>query len=208
MTLGSVLRWLLRILNDWLQRVSLDPVRLLARAQTLTLLERLGSESKRAKRKKGELILFLYAAGLINKGEKIVVPLLDADLSGANLSGAHLSGVYLGSADLSGADLSGSHPFDAILEGANLSGSHLNGAELCHADLQHADLSGADLSRADLRIANLSDANLSDANLSKADLRKATVTKEQLSRCESLEGATMPDGKKYEDWLKDLAVVC
>jgi len=111
----------------------------------------------------------LYAAGLINKGEKIVVPLLDADLSGANLSG-----------------------------------SHLNGAELCHADLQHADLSGADLSRADLRIANLSDANLSDANLSKADLRKATVTKEQLSRCESLEGATMPDGKKYEDWLKDL----
>jgi hypothetical protein len=26
---------------------------------------------------------------------------------------------------------------------------------------------------------------------------------EQLKQTESLEGATMPDGQKYEDWLKD-----
>jgi hypothetical protein len=31
----------------------------------------------------------------------------------------------------------------------------------------------------------------------------ARVTEEQLREVESLEGATMPDGRKYEDWLKD-----
>jgi hypothetical protein len=31
----------------------------------------------------------------------------------------------------------------------------------------------------------------------------AWVTEEQLREVESLEGATMPDGRKYEDWLKD-----
>jgi hypothetical protein len=30
------------------------------------------------------------------------------------------------------------------------------------------------------------------------------VTKEQLEQAESLEGATMPDGQTYEEWLKTL----
>jgi hypothetical protein len=28
------------------------------------------------------------------------------------------------------------------------------------------------------------------------------ITLEQLAECKFLEGATMPDGHKYEDWLK------
>ena len=59
-------------------------------------------------------------------------------------------------------------------------------------------LFGADLSEVDLR-----GADLSGAVLSGADLRRATVTKEQLEQAESLEDATMPNGQKYEDWLKD-----
>ncbi len=41
------------------------------------------------------------------------------------------------------------------------------------------------------------------AKLDGADLTGArNVTEHQLDTCESLEGATMPDGQKYEDWLK------
>jgi hypothetical protein len=35
-----------------------------------------------------------------------------------------------------------------------------------------------------------------------ADLTNARVSEEQLREAESLEGATMPDSQKYEDWLK------
>jgi hypothetical protein len=69
--------------------------------------------------------------------------------------------------------------------------------------LFEADLSGADLVRADLSDANLFLADLSNANLRYADLYGASVTEEQLAKCHSLEGATMPNGQKYEEWLKD-----
>jgi len=85
---------------------------------------------------------------------------------------------------LAGADLSG-----AILSGMNLREANLSGANLRKAELNEADLSGAWLSGADL----------SDANLSSA----TGITEEQLDQVESLEGATMPNGQKYEDWLKD-----
>ena len=40
--------------------------------------------------------------------------------------------------------------------------------------------------------------------LSYADMSWATgVSEGQFDKCKSLEGATMPDGQKYEDWLKD-----
>ncbi len=42
-----------------------------------------------------------------------------------------------------------------------------------------------------------------DADLSGANLKNATITEEQLAVCESLDGATMPNGQKYEEWLKD-----
>jgi uncharacterized protein YjbI with pentapeptide repeats len=47
-------------------------------------------------------------------------------------------------------------------------------------------------------------ANLSGVNLSGADLTNAQVTKVQLKETESLKGATMPNGQKYEDWLGTL----
>jgi hypothetical protein len=41
------------------------------------------------------------------------------------------------------------------------------------------------------------------AILSRADLNQATEwSEEQLAAAKSLEGATMPNGQKYEDWLK------
>jgi hypothetical protein len=35
-----------------------------------------------------------------------------------------------------------------------------------------------------------------------ADLTNARVSEEQLREAEPLEGTTMPDGQKYEEWIK------
>jgi multidrug efflux pump subunit AcrA (membrane-fusion protein) len=69
---------------------------------------------------------------------------------------------------------------------------------LSHATLSDASLFFADLSDANLFIADLVGADLSDANL-----EGARATEEQLEQAKSLEGATMPNGQKYEDWLND-----
>jgi uncharacterized protein YjbI with pentapeptide repeats len=73
----------------------------------------------------------------------------------------------------------------------------LSAADLRDANLKDADHGDVDLSDADLR-----NARLSGAVLDRADHSGAKVTQEQLGSDESLEGATMPNGQKYEDWLK------
>jgi hypothetical protein len=75
----------------------------------------------------------------------------------------------------------------------------LRGSKLSHATLSDAFLRFGNLDYADLSGANLSGANLRDANLNNA----SRWTEKQLTAAESLEGATMPNGQKYEDWLKD-----
>jgi len=65
------------------------------------------------------------------------------------------------------------------------------------------NLTDADLSDAALQYGNLSSADLTGADLTGADLTEAKGwTKQQLSAARSLEGATMPNGEKCEDWLK------
>jgi len=135
-------------------------------------------------------------------------------LAGANLSEANLSGTHLGAplpigslsvlfgkvssglVKLTADYLSGTQLTAADLSGANLSGAKLSApasmmlglieVPLGLAQLRETDLSGANLSTVDLRGVDLSGANLSGCN----------VTKEQLAQCESLKGATLPDGTK------------
>jgi hypothetical protein len=92
---------------------------------------------------------------------------------------------------------------EANLRGANLQDAHLQGANLQEADLFGARLQEANLRVATLRVANLRVANLQGAKLHRANLQGAKVTDEQLADTRSLQGATMPNGQKYEDWLKD-----
>ena len=91
--------------------------------------------------------------------------------------------------ELSGADLTDVDLSWAILSGANLTEANLNAAILRRADLSGAILGGAIVSGAILDNANLG--------------RAWGWTEEQLSAASSLEGATMPNGQKYEDWLKN-----
>jgi flagellar basal body-associated protein FliL len=167
-----------------------DDARTLARAWTLTVLPTLDGNRKR------RVLQFLYEAGLIDK-EHPIVGLRGADLRGADLSGAFLS--------------------DANLSGAFLSGAFLSGADLRGADLREAELNGAILNKARLGTARVSvvlpdggaepaephPADLRQADLSQANLQWAQGwTYEQLDQAQSLEGATMPDGRQYEDWVK------
>jgi pentapeptide repeat protein len=158
-------------------------VRTLARARTLAALERLGPARKRL------VVLFLMEASLIQNapGEEPVMDLVGADLSGVDLT-------YSASGD--------AQPY------ASMPVADLSSADLTYADLSDADLGivmhGARLVGADLRRADLSGAVIHDANLSGANLSGATgKTAEQLDgQAGSLEGAIMPDGQKYGDWLE------
>ena len=169
-----------------------DPARVTARLQTLAVLERLDAERKRT------VLLFLREAQLINR---------DNRLETTNGREVHFYAHYVG---LRGADLSGANLSDLRLTSAlgkypvSLSGANLNDANLSRATLSRADLSGADLSGADLSEADLSEADLSRAFLIGADLSAARgITIEKLAQqAYSLGVATMPNGQKYEEWLK------
>jgi uncharacterized protein YjbI with pentapeptide repeats len=144
--------------------------------------------------------------------------LLGADLSECLLKEATLTDATLQSADLRGADLQGADLSHAALQRADLSPAtvpgyppgllpkeptNLTDADLSHAALQEANLSSAVLQNATLTNADLTKTNLRDAYLSDADLSEATGwTMEQVTAARSLKGATMPNGQKYEDWIK------
>jgi uncharacterized protein YjbI with pentapeptide repeats len=170
-----------------------DDLSVVARARTLTVLTKLEKKRTLDKERKGSVVQFLYESGLIAKDRRILdlskADLFMADLRRAKLSEANLHGVYLIKANLIQADLVK---------------ADLSGAYLIEADLIRADLSGANLSNTWLRHANLSEANLSNARLRHANLSSATgLTDEQIAAARTLEGATMPNGKKYEEWIKE-----
>jgi len=145
----------------------------------------------------------LFKANL-NEADLSYANLSRADLRKATMWGADLSMTNLREANLSEADLSNGRGFYNDPQSVRLMG------ELFGEDLQRslnerlADLRGADLSGADLSGADLSGADLRGANLRGADLRGTRgITNEDLDQqASSLEGATMPNGQKYEDWLK------
>jgi uncharacterized protein YjbI with pentapeptide repeats len=155
-------------------------VRTLALARTHTVLESLGPS------RKSELMQFLLEADLVEglDGRDPIIELGTADLKGANLTGAVM-------------------PF-AYLSGANLRGADLGGIILSDADLRDADLRDVTLTRPDQK-AFLRRAHLLGADLSGANLRGAEgFTNEEIEQeASSLEGATMPNGQKYQDWLND-----
>jgi uncharacterized protein YjbI with pentapeptide repeats len=155
-----------------------DPkVKIILRARTITVLGRLDpSEGRLDPSGKTAVMQFLVEADLVQRveGRDPTIILHSADLREAYLFGANL--------------------FGANLRNADLREANLGEANLREADLHRVDLSEADLSEADLRNARLGDARLGDAR---------GVTNEELDQqAETLEGATMPNGQKYEEWLK------
>jgi hypothetical protein len=167
-----------------------DSVSTVARARTLTVLPRLDGS------RKWSVLQYLYESKLI-KNETLVFFLEGADLSGAYLRGADLSEANLTGANLSGADLKGAYLRGVILSETNLSQANLSEAWL--TDPRDGSGVSADLSGANLKETNLKGAYLSGANLKYAK----GWTEEQFSAATPFYGATMPNGQKYEDWIKE-----
>jgi uncharacterized protein YjbI with pentapeptide repeats len=182
--------------NNLSKSKSGDVVRAVAQAETLAALRRLDPA------RKGALVQFLYASGLINKNN-VIISLQGADLTNARITNVITTSigiapaistyvVNLFNADLSGADLAGADLSDSELVGINLSAASLDGANLSGDDLSQADLTEAGLYKA-----NLNSSVLNGADLTNADLEGASVTQNQLNKARSLQGATMPDGSKH-----------
>lgn len=145
-----------------------------------------------------------------------------ADLSLSNLTEADMTGATLDEAQLSGATMVESNLHQAqasrtTFNGANMERANLVQADLTYSSFERADLSGANLgwanmSRTNLERTNLTEANLSGTNLEDAGLQGANlagaflfgarVSLKSLSTAKTLAGATMPDGLKYEDWVR------
>jgi uncharacterized protein YjbI with pentapeptide repeats len=141
--------------------------------------------------------------------------LFEADLSGASLRETDLREANLLGANLRRAGLSGANLRGAMLFQADLSETNLERASLVEADLGKTSLTGAYLRKADLTKATLSRAYLVGADLTETTLSETYLRNADLSRTRgitneeleqqalSLKDATMPNGQKYEDWLKD-----
>jgi uncharacterized protein YjbI with pentapeptide repeats len=170
-----------------------DEARTLARARTVTVLGRLDGSRKRS------LVEFLLESGLIGRPPTTVLPPRTpiTEIYALPTEGI----ISLSAADLRGADLQGIEMSSADLRGAILSSANLQKAYLQYVKFSAADLRGANLHHAQLLGAALYHVDLSGADLSDADLTDATgVSNEQLEQqASSLEGATMPNGQKYEN---------
>jgi uncharacterized protein YjbI with pentapeptide repeats len=129
--------------------------------------------------------------------------LFHADLREAILTNANFLRANLKEADLRGANLTGANLKEADLRKANL-GVHVRRDERTQQDVEkHTDLSEVNLSKANLHRGDLSGANLRGAYIQAKDGSKQLITNAELAqRTRSLKGAVMPNGQKYEDWLK------
>jgi uncharacterized protein YjbI with pentapeptide repeats len=177
-----------------------DTLSTVARARTLAVLSRVDGRRKRS------VLEFLYEANLISKSNRVIeLGSRDFEFSTADLSGADLRGAFLRYACLGGETT-----------GANLAGADLRGADLTGADLTHATLRGTNLSGAIMSgvadISNRGQTKLTLADLTSADLSGVRgipnevqgVTNEEVNlQTPLLQLATMPNGQKYEDWIKD-----
>lgn len=88
----------------------------------------------------------------------------------------------------------------ADLSNAKLENAHLEGVNLWCANLENANLTNAHLVYANLPYAFMKGTILDDADLSGAILNKTIVEPHQLDKALTLEGATMPDNRSYEQW--------
>jgi uncharacterized protein YjbI with pentapeptide repeats len=94
----------------------------------------------------------------------------------------------------------------ANLKMANLRGADLRGADLRYADLRETDLRGADLRRIFLRPNLLAETEVEmGKNLEKDndEIEQQVGSPPNHKDVPLLQGATMPNGQKYEDWLNN-----
>lgn len=139
-----------------------------------------------------EWLAEMRSNGRLDNGSLRGEDLSEINLAGCDISRSILAGVILDEACLLRADLR-----EVDLSRASLVGADLDGANLTEAILRGADLSAAELSRTHLQSADMRGADLNEASLIETNLQGATVTDAQLVLVDSLAGAILPDGARY-----------
>jgi uncharacterized protein YjbI with pentapeptide repeats len=157
------------------------------------------------------------------RDEQGVISLTRADLTGANLESSHLFGAALSHSNLQGANLRYAELRAADLRHCDLRGADLTNAILSTSSLRVLAAMGVDFIRNPMSalygfgdpfqstaVGEIVKGAMGSAQLDGANLQDVTgVTTEQLLNQAkdkdgiSLAGAIMPDGRKYEDCLKD-----
>lgn len=174
----------------------------------------------RAKMNRTTLNKAILIQATLDHSDLVNVDLTSADLTNANVNKCDLTEAKLTNAILNNAKLFKAELIQANLREAFLRNAELQSANLWGADLWKADLNGAKLMEAFLIEANLTNTFLNHADLSKADLNNAILTNAelyeanltevenltlmQLSMVKALDGATMPDGTEYKDWINEV----
>ena len=161
-----------------------NPVRDVARTQTITILRRLENDKEHQTR----IINFLRDAQLYE------FIFQNANLSKIDLSQNNLYNANLQNASLRGANLQDANLERANLQDANLAFANLQGTDLISANLPRANLGAAKLQKADLLFANLQNANLWDANLQNAILISANLQNTKLGEA-NLQNANLLGAK-------------
>jgi len=94
----------------------------------------------------------------------------------------------------------------AKLDNANLHSADLGGAILINTSFINADLSYANFKFSNMfglkNEGNLELATIMMVDFTNANLINALIDTEQLMGATSLNGATMPNGQSYDDWIK------
>lgn len=164
------------IIMDWPKTLAKASV---ARAYTLTTLERMDSTRKRS------IVRFLFEAKLCTTAEGSVVSLKEADLTQADLRGMYLPGIDLTSTDLRQANLSDARLVSleprrepgvstGVIRTPRPGEDYFPYLEVREFSVLHeADLRGANLRNARLQYCSFSRTKLKLADLRGADLRKA-----------------------------------
>ena len=162
------------------------PVRALARSKTITTLQMIDDERKKA------VLNFLSHAGLI-KLDQPVIMLDELELNHVNFQNLRLTFVDLKSivfksanltkAKIENCNLSLGDFSEAMARGSHFTYSVLKGVNFFNADLEGTDLSKAELVSANLQKTKLKKSNLSGSNLAGAKLQGSDFSEAMLDSC-------------------------
>ncbi len=193
-----------------------NPVKDVARIQTITILRRFGLERDTDRQTRiidflrdTELCKFIFKNANLSGINLSEVSLRKVNFQGANLFGANLQNAILNKVNIQGninkVTFEQLHSESVNLQEADLREANLQEASLKAVNLQGAELGYAIIQKADLTKANLQEANLMGANLQGADLKDANLQKACLLGA-NLQGAYLKDANLQKALLDRLDI--
>lgn len=155
-----------------------DEVRNIARTRTLAVLRNLDGE------RKGQVVLFLYEAKLIN-AEDPIVNLSGADFTETKLQNVALTEINLSKTNFSKANFSNAEIAKANIRNAQFTEVDFSNSKFNKVDFSYSNLRNARFENSNLDFSTFYGADLSNSMLLKASLEKTTFTEANLENIDA-----------------------